>query len=125
MSHRAMRAIFLGGISAWCALWILGEAHCAEVDLVRPTIVYGLGRGGDYLTTRLGQARGFREGHPVVDFVGPAPALALSTAALVGIDAKLQKDGHRGWAKALRITATVASGVGIVGNTAKLLKKKP
>jgi len=121
---RCIRGGIITGALVWLTLWLLGgEASCAEVDLVRPSIVYGLGRGGDYFTTKIGQHRGLREGHPVTAFVGPAPALALSTAALVGIDAKLQKDGHRGWAKGLRIVATVASGVGVFNNTRKILRK--
>lgn len=105
---------------------LLAEHACADddVDVLTPLSIYGAGRGADYASTRYGLARGAREGHPITRALGPAPALLLATAGLTGLDIALQKKGHRGWAKALRIGATAIS-LGVAARNIAVARRLP
>jgi hypothetical protein len=103
----------LAAASAVFVTWFVlaGTAHCAELSVVRPLAIYGSAAGADYLSTRYALAAGAREANPLMQTPGSlAGWKAAQVAALVGIDLALQKGGHKGKAKALRIAAAVVGG---------------
>lgn len=129
LDHRTLGGAAITALVTLLAITIAEEARCEDapkVDVFKPLAIYGLGRGLDYASTRyvIGHARyGAREAWgPTIALGGPAPAAVISTALLVGTDVLLQKGGHHGLAKALRIGATAAA-LAAVGNNYVQLRK--
>lgn len=85
---------------------LLVLALSQPVDVARPALVYGGAALADYASTRHALSVGARESNPLVRS-HLAGWKAAQVAALVGVDVLLQKKGHRGKAKALRIGAAV------------------
>lgn len=94
-------------LTVLAVLWCAG-AQASEVDVVLPLAVYGTAAGADYLSTRYALAAGAREANPLMRTPGSlAGWKAAQVGLLLGVDVALQRGGHRGKAKALRIGAAV------------------
>lgn len=102
VGHVIVALVTLGAL--WCS-----EAHGAErVDVAKPLAIYGAAAGADYVSTRYAVAAGARESNPLMQTPGSlAGWKAAQVGLLLGADVALQRGGHHGKARALRITASV------------------
>lgn len=96
------------------ALLAVAPAHGGDdVSVWKPAAIYGLGAAADLASTELALARGARELNPLSQQRGSRIAVKLAGAAgLTVADIYLQRTGHRGWVRGLRIGMTVLA-VGI------------
>lgn len=105
----------LGVAVVMAAMGILGEARCEELDLVTPGAVYSLGAAADWSASRYA----IRGGAVEMNRFGPAGGVLFTSALFMGSDLYLQKRGHRGAAKALRVFYVVGVGALVANSLAK------
>lgn len=92
-------------------------APCEET--LRPLAIYGLGAAADLAITEYAISRGAVEANPNPAMQSQSGRVAMNVAFVAGvtaIDVKLQRDGHNGWARALRIASVLARGYAVYHN---------
>ena len=76
-----------------------------QMNWVAPPLIYGAANGLDLATTEMALRNGAQEANPLMQ--GGLPERAAmklgATAAMTAADYGLQKSGHPGWAKAMRV----------------------
>lgn len=77
-------------------------------SLAKPIAIYTPAVAADYLSTRHALSAGARESNPLMQSQGTlAGWKAAQLGALVGVDYLLQKGGHKGKARLLRVLVVV------------------
>lgn len=99
------------------------DSHCSErVSISRPAALYlGLG-AADYASTQYALQHGAVEGNPLMVQHMALKHLGLA-AATTYADVQLQRRGHRGWAKGLRVGVFVLRVVSVGINVRNARRK--
>lgn len=93
------------------------EVSADDRAWVRPVLVYGSCNAADYWSTRQVISAGGREVVLPAQSSGGHLAFKVAATALeTWGDVKLQRSGHKGWARAARVAAVVVSGFAVVHN---------
>jgi len=100
------------------------DAKVGSVSVAAPLVVYSGAAALDLASTEWALAHpGNREANPLGQTASQRIALkaALGVALPTLVDLQLQRSGHRGWARALRVLAFVGQGAVAVHN----LRQRP
>ena len=95
------------------ALGQAAERSRQKLNLTVPLTLYSIGGASDIWSTRRSPV-----GYSYRDrsFAGPVAGPAITSLCFGGADLLLQKRGHRGWAKALRVGYAVGVGAVVLHN---------
>jgi hypothetical protein len=107
-------------------VWIfvgLGQAHCEPVNVVKPAAIYLSLSAADLGSTEWAIRNGAYEGNSFMSSHRTEKQLAVS-AAFIAADVMLQKRGHKGKARALRVVYAVGRLAAVAVNVSNAQRRK-
>jgi hypothetical protein len=101
----------------------LGNAHCEPVNVVKPSALYLSLSAADLGSTEWAIRNGASEGNGFMASHRTEKQLAVS-AAFIAADVMLQKRGHKGKARALRVVYAVGRLAAVAVNVSNAQRRK-
>ncbi len=84
-------------------------------NITTPLAIYSMSFAADFGTTAWAESKGAVEANPLLQNKGQRYVIgAAAVAGLTLADVELQKRGHKGWARALRVVTVLTRGYAVV-----------